>query len=303
MSAGALRSELLKARLDRFTRMLHGVEHGETHSVHRARVASRRLRELMPVLALRPDASKKLGRRLRQVTIQLGIARELDVLLMLVDELQRTRPHLAHAIEQINVNVAKARDEARRQLFEDLPVDQLWKLARKLGRVIDDLREDEKGSRALPGAKAVRWTVDARVVRRAARLQSAIEMAGAVYLPERLHAVRIALKKLRYAVELAGDVAGQKKPVPVLRTLKRGQDVLGRMHDFQVLIDRVRDVQTSLTPPNVSVWRELDDLILDLEDECRRLHARYVRHRPALASITGKLAGRPPDLAQKRRAG
>ena len=32
--------------------------------------------------------------------------------------------------------------------------------------------------------------------------------AGAVYLPERLHAVRIAMKKLRYAMELAAEAAG-----------------------------------------------------------------------------------------------
>ena len=36
-----------------------------------------------------------------------------------------------------------------------------------------------------------------------AGLKVAIETAGPVYLPDRVHAVRIALKKLRYAIELA----------------------------------------------------------------------------------------------------
>ena len=39
--------------------------------------------------------------------------------------------------------------------------------------------------------------------RRALALRQAIDQAGAVYLAERLHAARIALKKLRYGLELA----------------------------------------------------------------------------------------------------
>ena len=36
-----------------------------------------------------------------------------------------------------------------------------------------------------------------------ARLRAAIENAAGIYLPDRLHEVRIAVKKLRYALELA----------------------------------------------------------------------------------------------------
>ena len=60
-----------------------------------------------------------------------------------------------------------------------------------------------------------------------------------MYLPERLHDVRIAVKKLRYAVELGADASGARRE-PDLRALKRGQEMLGRMHDLQMLIDRVR---------------------------------------------------------------
>src|SRR5260370_39500596 len=82
------RSDLLKTRLDRFARMLPGVEAGELRALHRARVASRRLRELLPVLQLHPDATRKHLRRLRNVTERLGAVRELDVLLLLIDEWQ-----------------------------------------------------------------------------------------------------------------------------------------------------------------------------------------------------------------------
>jgi CHAD domain-containing protein len=122
--------------------------------------------------------------------------------------------------------------------------------------------------------------------------------AGAVYLPGRLHAVRIALKKLRYAVELATEIAGQPTN-SVLRSLKRGQNVLGRLHDMQVLIDRVRQVQASLTPPTIAVWRALDTLVTALDNDCRRLHARYMHMRPALEAIAAHL-GTPAPVSGMR---
>jgi CHAD domain-containing protein len=126
-----------------------------------------------------------------------------------------------------------------------------------------------------------------------------------VYLPERLHAVRVALKKLRYAVELS-ELASGKTGV-ALRALKRGQDLLGRMHDLQVLIDRGRQVQASLAPPNLTVWREFDALLLSLDDDCRRLHARYMRVRDTLTALTDALSARshpaPVRPQATRRAG
>jgi CHAD domain-containing protein len=108
-------------------------------------------------------------------------------------------------------------------------------------------------------------------------------------VPDRLHAVRIAIKKLRYAVELSTEIAGQKTDA-ALRALTRSQDLLGRVHDLEVLIDRVRKVQASLAPPNVTVWRELDALVGSIEDDCRRLHARYMRARDPLAAMVARLA-------------
>jgi CHAD domain-containing protein len=82
-----------------------------------------------------------------------------------------------------------------------------------------------------------------------------------------------------------------------LGVLKRAQDLLGRMHDLQVLVDRVRQMQASLTPPNLTVWSDLDAIVASLEDDCRRLHARYMRARGRLAATAGKLAAEPPARA------
>ena len=297
-------SELLKRRLDQFTRALPGLEKGDVRALHLARVASRRLRALLPVLQLEPDTARKISRRLRKVTTRLGAVRELDALLLVIDELQVSRRDRGAALARVGVRVSKARDQARKRLTTRLRVAEMWRLASKLGKLAGELGAAEQAS-SKTTARSWRWAVDARVASRASSLSVAIHDAGGVYLPERLHVVRVSLKKLRYAVELSVELSG--KTDGALRALKRGQDLLGRMHDLQVLIDRGRQVQASLAPPNVTVWRELDALLLSLDDDCRRLHARYMRVRDTLTALTDTLSARPhaaPARAQAaRRAG
>src|SRR6516165_1853700 len=84
------RCELLRRPLRLFTRTLHGVEHGNVRALHRTRVASRRLRELLPILQLDSNLARKLSQRLREVTRRLGAVRELDVLVMVLDDLRES---------------------------------------------------------------------------------------------------------------------------------------------------------------------------------------------------------------------
>jgi CHAD domain-containing protein len=297
-----VRSELLRKRLDAFTRTLPGVEEGDVGALHRARVASRRLRELLPLLQLDTDVVRKLGRRLRKVTRRLGTVRELDVLLLLIDELHVSRREYGAGLSRVAVAVAKERDDARSRLLERMPIGEMRKAARKLERSADHMESADADRGRTLALRAWRWAVDARVATRAERLRRAMDEAGAVYLPERLHAVRIAVKKLRYAVELTTEIAGQRSS-PDLRALKRAQDVLGRMHDLQVLIDRVRQVQASLMPPSVTLWRALDALVTFLDNSCRQLHGRYISRRAELETLAARLGkargvpAAPPRLA------
>jgi len=287
MPHATTRSELLKRRLDRLTRALPELDEGDVRALHRARVESRRLRELVPVLQIDHDATKKLSRRLRKLTSRLGTVRGLDVMLLGIDELHEARRVQGSALARVGVAVSKERDRARRRLFAHLPIEDVWRLVQKLDRVVHDLKEHETSS-SRTAARHWKWSVDARLERRAARVASAILDAGAIYIPERLHAVRIALKKMRYALELSLDVAGVRGNAD-LRAFKRAQDLLGRLHDLQMLIERVRQEQASLAPPNLAVWRDLDALISSLEDDCRRLHARYMRMRDDLVAVVDRL--------------
>ena len=91
MPVAATRSELLKKRVNQFSRVLRAVEKGDVRALHQARVTSRRIRELVPMLQLDGSIGRKIGRRLRKVTGRLGTVRELDVLLLMIDELHVSR--------------------------------------------------------------------------------------------------------------------------------------------------------------------------------------------------------------------
>jgi hypothetical protein len=71
--------------------------------------------------------------------------------------------------------------------------------------------------------------------------------------------------------------------------MKRMQELLGRLHDLQVLIDRVRRVQGANEKPNAVLSHELGALVSGLEQACRRVHARYVRDRQLLVDACGRL--------------
>ena len=299
MPGSRLGYELLRARVRRFTRMLHAVEEHQARGLHRTRVASRRLREVLPVLQLEPKVARDLGRRLRKLTTRLGPLRELDVTLQLLEELRDSDRYDSDAVDRVVAETTKQHETALDALPAKWPAREIRRLGSKLIDLADRLKLAEKGSpRSRASSQGLRWAVDARINRRAGALRTAIGEAGSVYLPDRLHLVRISLKKFRYAVELASEIAGAAL-APPLRKLKRNQDLLGRWHDRQVLIDRVRQLQASLTPPSVSTWRRLDSLVTALEEDCRRLHARYVRESSALVAICAGLGGRS---AAARRA-
>ena len=282
MSASRRRYDLLQKRLDQFTRMLHGLAEGDVSALHRTRVATRRLREILPVLQLKPDLVERLGRRLKKVTARLGPVRELDVLAELVDELQESGRHDAQVLRRVTAALSGERREAREHLYAKLPTGELQRIGGKLEKIAIDLQE-RKPSREW------RWAVDARVSRRAATVTHALDEAGSLYVPERLHHVRIALKKLRYALEVASESAGGKS-TPDITTLKRHQDILGRLHDLQVLMERVRQIQPSLALPDVTMWRRVDALLTTLENDCRRLHAKFMHQQNSVRAICERVS-------------
>src|SRR5260370_14726041 len=80
---------LLERRARALRRQLAAAIAGKDTGVHQARVASRRLREALPVLTegLRHTKAQKAQGKIRRLTQALGAVRELDVSLGLIDGL------------------------------------------------------------------------------------------------------------------------------------------------------------------------------------------------------------------------
>jgi CHAD domain-containing protein len=121
-----------------------------------------------------------------------------------------------------------------------------------------------------------------RLMRRAKTLAAAVDEAGPLYVPERLHDVRISTKKLRYALEIAAD-AGIAAASPLVRVLKRHQERLGHLHDVQMLLKHVRETEAS--PGVGSRVNDLTTYADSLDRQCRQRHADFVEHRAELASV------------------
>jgi len=284
----------LRERLAAFAGEWTAVEQGSVEALHRTRVASRRLRELVALIPLDRASNRTLKRQLRKVTRQLGAVRELDVLVDLIDEFDRSRRYSPNVMATLRWTVDRTRATARARLTAKLPAGKLERLVNRLERAIDATSNDD-GGREARARRQWQSALDARLARRAAGVRAAIDIAGALYAPEPLHHVRIALKKLRYAAELAQPARRRRLRADVA-DLKAAQDLLGRMHDYEVLIAAGRDLQASLDPPVLATWRELKRLVHDLEDDCRQMHARYMRDRSRLIAIADRFGADEPNV-------
>lgn len=267
---------LLDRRSRALRRHLAEAVAGKDSGVHRARVASRRLREALPVLTegLHHTKAGKARRKIRRLTEALGTVRELDVTLHLIDELADRPAIPRQALAEVRALVIEERERRRAVMLKRLEAVDTRKLGRRLATV-------RRSVGAAPAAHAWRAALAVRIARRARRLDKAIAEAGQIYAPEGLHQVRIAAKKLRYALELA-DESGAVPCRTAVLTIKRVQDALGRLHDLQVLQHHVAAVGAAPRRRRSTPDAGLAVLARMIEDECRHLHGRYVASLPAL---------------------
>jgi len=274
---------LIRQRVAALRRALPAAKDGDVKSLHQARVATRRLRAALVLGSGRK--ADKVARSVRRLTRLLGPARELDVSLLILDELEGEGDLPRSATDRLRVSIAEERrrlQEQVRERIDEFDIQKVRKLAIAVAR---------KGSRARAprNVEAIALARD-RTARRARRLAAAIEHAAGMYLPDRLHDVRIAIKKLRYTLELeAVPREGRSRNVAALRTLRNMQDLLGRMHDLEILISRTRSIQSSPGASTLKMSADLDRLVRRLETECRQLHGHYMAGRPKLITLSERL--------------
>ncbi len=271
-------TSLLARRARALQRYLPAAIRGDHHGVHQARVATRRLREAVPVLTTGVKGARtgKARNKIRRLTRALGTVRELDVTLHILDELARRPDVPRNALEDVRAHVILERDARRALMIKRLDAVNSEKLGRRLRAVGAALSECD--------GEQWREVLGLRIAKRAKRFAASVHDAGLIYAPERLHRVRIAAKKLRYTLELAAD-AGIAAAQDAVRTLKRAQDTLGRLHDLQILQHHVAEVRAAPPERRGAADGGLDALSRALEEECRHLHGKYLAVYPALLQV------------------
>jgi CHAD domain-containing protein len=272
---------LLNTRARALKRQLPSAIDGDDRGVHQARVATRRLREAVPVLTtgLKGSKGKKAAKKLRNLTRAMGTVRELDVTLSLIDELAGSDDLSRAALQDVRLHVDAERKHRREAMLIRLGEVNVDKLNRRLASVSEAVAQSD--------SQAWRQALAGRLVKRAKRLAVRIDEAGHMYAPEQLHQVRIAVKQLRYGLELAAD-SGIKAAVALVRELKRTQEVLGRLHDLQVLQTHVAAVQVT-APGRTAPHEGLAAIAGRIEEQCRLLHGKYVAAAPSLVELTAKV--------------
>jgi len=226
-------SSLAKKRLVRFVTLYpKALVSDDVEVVHNLRVASRRLQQVLQLILpeAKSSARKKVLRTLRKVRRAFGPCRNLDVNLNLVRG--RMEKTTAASVRQAWAGVQLWLEERRAGAIEtgraELRQHELVDLIDRLQSLLENTGEEAESMERL-------WerTNDAL-----SEWRNALDAAKADPAVQRIHAFRIAGKKLRYRVELLGEL-GNSSVKPMIGALKSLQDNLGNWHDHAVLRDHV----------------------------------------------------------------
>jgi CHAD domain-containing protein len=279
---------LLEDRVKRVFRELPGAMAGQEEPVHQVRVAGRRLRVALPLLAGK-GARRPVRRALRvlkKLTGAVGQGRDMDVILGLFEDRLANVKSASAEQRALLSRLRAARARARSQVAEDVLDLDIDGLRRSLRRLLRN---------GAAGAPTVLARVRALREAEAAELFRGFSHVGDRYLPDALHALRRRVRRLRYAAEVEDVVRGEESRAPVL--WKRLQDGIGVIHDHHVLA-RWFDEQARL-----AAARNSDLLVRAARRErrafiglARLLHRALLETRPAdlaLRALQAMARGRP----------
>ena len=285
MRKAATPIDILRAQATTIISSLPRLRDGRIDAIHDARIASRRIRAALPLTAewYPPDALDDLEKTFRRIGKKLGRVRDTDARMALLGYLEARIPPAAPSLLALHRQQAHDRLHFVRKLIKQFERSEVT-------RTLDTIAAGPPRAWWRWTSSGGGWCDDLRraIGERAAAARESIDHATGVYFPNRSHAARIALKKLRYALEIACAAGAGQATHESLRYLKNTQDILGDLHDRHVLVDDLPQTPTRELPEIDSDQIALVRQLLDAES--RDLYARFVRRRPQVFRICNRFA-------------
>lgn len=251
--------------LERMLRHEPGVVRGEDpEEVHDMRVATRRMRSTLAVCAdhLDPRATRRFAKDLRRLARHLGAVRDLDVFGLRLAAHRGAEAVAPGGDLQHLADAWHARREgARAKLLEFLASDRYRRLGEELAAFAATPGSGEPPPLDRDGTPQPHRVADlaaALIYQRLAAVHAFEPWLPAPGQPlpidghpaplSRYHALRIAAKRLRYALETFAEALGDGSD-DLLRQLKKLQEHLGELQDAAVACQLLR---------NYLVWGQLE---------------------------------------------
>jgi CHAD domain-containing protein len=216
---------------------------GDPEGVHSMRVASRRLRSALRDFTpyLRKSGVRASQKEIRRIADTLGDVRDQDVAIMALEKTASKAPSEAvGAVEHFIASKKVLRDVARANLKSALRKDQLRGLRSRFISAVEVASPAPKNAHSATAANNVTYLRMARSVI-LDRLRELEKLSDSLYRPFKvapLHDMRIAAKRLRYAIELFQSCWGRSIKSHAKR-VARLQTALGGLHDCDVWVESI----------------------------------------------------------------
>jgi len=214
----------------------------DPEGVHSMRVASRRLRSALRSFLPHLDQPTlaPITKQIKAIADSLGDVRDQDVAIQALEDLASETPkRFSNAMEKLIQSRKEARETGRQNLKKEIGKTRLKELRAEFQRAVISVAQHQATTTSadnhLSYLEVARAIIDDR-------LSDLEEVSKSLFYPDDvqpLHDMRIAAKRLRYAIELfaecwESDIGSFAKHVAVLQT------DLGQLHDCDVWIEDFR---------------------------------------------------------------
>jgi CHAD domain-containing protein len=230
-------------------------------NVHALRICTRRLRAALGLCngSVAPELLRRARRPLRRPFRRAGRLRDLHVAGRVI---ARHGQGFASAATALAV-IARERRHRARRLRAALGENRIERIADRLGAVTAALQASARAPAAAQGTAG-------RMARQLRGLEAGLALAATAATrnpaPEPLHQARIALKRLRYSLELAEGVPGLPA-LPEARALRPLQRQLGKAADLAMTaglapgdlgraLERARRAAVADALPMLARWQD-----------------------------------------------